>query len=300
MTGRAGLIGCGRMGVPIAHRLIETGHELLVCQRGRSAEIVAAGGRIAGDGSAQAVASEAEIVLTCLPSAGALHEVGEGVAGIAHVARPGLVVLELSTLAVRDKEREREALAGKGAVMLDCPISGTPAMVPRGRTSIYASGEHAMVEQVRTVLEAFGGRVDYVGPFGAGSRVKFLANMLVAVHTCAAAETIALARRAGLDASMVVEALTGSPAASSGMLAARGAMMASERFPEPALGTVEMLRKDLSQASAMVSEVSSAAPLLEVASEALDVAASEGAGEADIACLVNFVTRSKPGRGGTG
>lgn len=284
-----GLVGLGRMGVPIAEKLLAAGHAVVGCRRGRSDELEALGGTVAGSGTCREVAERCQVVLTCLPSEAALDAVVSGPGGLLESDRPGLVVVELSTLGVEAKRRQLAALEALDGTMLDCPVSGTPVMVRESRASVFAGGDRQAYERVAPLLEAFAGRVNYVGEFGTATQVKFLASVLVAVHTAAAAEVVALARTAGLDAASVVDVLKSSPATTSGMLAVRAPMMAAGRFPRPALGPVDLLRKDLAYVWDFVRDVGAVTPLLDAASRIYEQAAVTGKGGEDIACVVELL-----------
>ncbi|MDP9483022.1 MAG: NAD(P)-binding domain-containing protein, partial [Chloroflexota bacterium] len=185
---RVGIIGLGIMGGAIARNLLAqgtsvVGHDL---DDDRRMSFAAAGGSLAT--SPREVAARADIVLLLLPSAAALTAVTDGPDGLALAGRPGLVVVEMSTLALVDKDRLRERLEPLGTAVLDCPISGTGVQAEDGDIVVYASGDEAAVERSRAILRLASRDVVHVGSFGSGSRMKYLANHLVAVHVAAAAE----------------------------------------------------------------------------------------------------------------
>ncbi len=131
------------------------------------------------------VAEHADIVISSLPSSEALLETAEE---LAQSPRRRLVVVETSTLPIAVKEEARARLAGAGVTLLDCPLSGTGAQARTGDLVVYASGNRAAYRRAVPVLEAFARAQYYVGPFGAGSKTKFVANLLVAIHNVASAE----------------------------------------------------------------------------------------------------------------
>ena len=138
-----GFIGLGRLGLPLAGSLVGAGYEVVCCSRGRSAELEERGGKIAGDGSARAVAEAAGVVLTCLPDDAALEDVA---AGLLSADGEAPVVIELSTVSIALMERLREELAAAGGDLLDCPVSGTPAMAEVKKAVIFASGDRGAYE----------------------------------------------------------------------------------------------------------------------------------------------------------
>jgi 3-hydroxyisobutyrate dehydrogenase-like beta-hydroxyacid dehydrogenase len=229
----------GRIGVPLIEMLLADGYSVVCCERGRSSDAVELGATVAGDGTPRAVADAAAIVCTCLPDK-ALDDVVAGPDGVLAAGGPTPTIIDLSTAEVDRKERLREMLVAAGGEMLDCPISGTPEMVKSGRGVVYASGTpeaHARVEPVLHVLSPNG---SYVGDFGAGTTMKFVANYLAFLHLTVTAEAMAFARGAGLDLQQVADIVSQSPGATSGQFGIRAPRIAAGDF-EPRQGTVDML-----------------------------------------------------------
>lgn len=293
-----GLVGLGTMGLPVALRLLEAGFEVLGCRRNAvPEEFLAAGGRAGGD--AAQVAREARVVITLLPTEGSLADV---TAGLVSGATAATVVVEMSILPVAAKERARDALGAVGAVVLDAPISGTPAMVSAGRASIFCSGlpsksalreglpvDGMPLSGVHDVLTAITPSVQQVGGFGAGTQVKHVAHLLLAVNHLAAAEALSLARRAGLDLGRLLEVLSTSPASSQALLL-RGPMMAAERFT-PVTGAVGNLTEGLTQVQRFAAEQGAATPLLNAALEQYRAAAEAGHADEDVSVMVRALGR---------
>jgi 3-hydroxyisobutyrate dehydrogenase-like beta-hydroxyacid dehydrogenase len=223
-----GVIGLGIMGSAMAANLMRAGYDVvgydvLASRRQRHRR---RGGAVARD--SRDVGSRAAIVVSSLPSAEALLETAEAVAeGVRRGPRPrrrSPVVIEVSTLPIRVKERARGTLAAAGATLLDCPVSGTGPQAREKDLAVYASGSRIAYRRVVPVLEGFARSHHYVGPFGAGSTMKFVANLLVAIHNVAAAEALVLAMKAGLDPAKVFKVVADG-AGSSRMLQVRGPMM---------------------------------------------------------------------------
>jgi len=166
------------------------------------------------------VADAAAIIITSLPSASALIQV---VTELAQFGRK-VTVIETSTLPIEVKEQARAALAKRGAVLLDCPLSGTGAQARTKDLAVYASGDAASCRAVVPVLEGFSRVNYYVGPFGNGSKMKFAANLLVAIHNVAGAEAMVFAMKSGLDPALAYKVLTDG-AGNSRMFQVRGPMM---------------------------------------------------------------------------
>src|SRR5258706_12771631 len=209
---RVGMIGLGKMGMPIARNLMERGFDVIGYRRRGSPVLPAAGGVVAT--SAAGVAAGADVLLSILPDAEAVEEVVTGEGGTLTTMKAGTVHIEMSTVDIDRKSRIRDAVRTKGGDMLDCPISGSPGMVAPRLATTFVSGETTSVHAVRPVLEAISGPGVYTGAFGTGARMKYIASLLLAVHTVAAAEALVLARRSGLDMELVQRTLDSSIAAS--------------------------------------------------------------------------------------
>ncbi len=278
---RVGMIGLGKMGLPIARNLAERGFQIVGYRRSGSPELAAVGGTVAG--SSAEVASRADILLTILPDADAVEEVVCGPAGTLATMPPGTVHIEMSTIDVGRKTRIRDAVRGRGGDLLDCPISGTPAMVAPRLATTFASGELASIDTVRHVLDAISGPWVYTGAFGTGARLKYVANLLLTVHTVAAAEALVLARRSGLDLELVQQALDHS-IASSTIWQQRGPVM-RQRAWSPAPGPVGTLRPILEQIEQSVADAQMPAPVFLAAKAVFDKAAADGWEELDISCV---------------
>jgi L-threonate 2-dehydrogenase len=285
-----GIIGLGKMGLPIARNILERGFPVVGYRRSSSGELTALGGTVVS--SASEVASASDVIISILPDTGALEEVVLGPSGTLTRLRPGTVHIEMSTLDVSDKSRIRDAVQSAGGDMLDCPISGTPAMVAPRVATTFVSGDLASVDAVRHVLDAISGAWVYSGAFGAGARLKYVANLLVAVHTVAAAEALLLARRSGLDLDLVQETLTGS-IASSTIWERRGPMIRDRKWT-PAPGPISTLHLILEQIEAQANGVDVALPVFAAAKQLFDKALADGWGDLDIAAVHDQLSGQNP------
>jgi L-threonate 2-dehydrogenase len=288
----AGVIGLGIMGGAFAGHLASAGvrtfgYDLL------SANVdafTAQGGR--GCSSARAVAAQADIVITSLPYYAALENALFGEQGILAAGRPGLLIVETSTLSLEDKERARARLASAGIGMLDAPISGTGPQAHAKDITIFASGDLVEFERARDILSHLARSVRYVGTFGTGSKLKFIANLLVAIHIVGAAEAIVLGEKAGLDPSMLVQVLADS-AATSRMLEVRGPSMAAGAYATPMM-KIDVFRKDLDIIANFANQSKCPVPLFSTAVPFFTAAAAEGMALQDTAAVVS-VLRSLAG-----
>jgi 3-hydroxyisobutyrate dehydrogenase len=222
-----GLVGLGNLGMAMAANLIARGHRVVGYRRSAMTAFKAAGGSPAA--SPRDVAERSDLVVTSLPSGGALVEVVSGANGIASAKRPGLAVFELSTVPLKAKLAEKAKLEAAGMVMLDGTVSGNPVYFANRTAAVFIGGDRGAFDAHATVLRDMTDKVTWLGPFGAGRVAKFVALYLVCVHTLAAAEAFELATRAGLDRTAVFDAIAGSNA-SSAMLESRGVLMLAREY----------------------------------------------------------------------
>jgi putative dehydrogenase len=190
------------MGAAFARNLAQRGYRVLVYDiDGSRAEATRAAGCELADDTGSIVRENAQFVVTCLPSDKAFADVIRHLAGAADLAggRHLPVVVDTSTLSLEAKQSGRDQLARAGMTLLDCPVSGTAAQAVTRDIVVFASGPDDTLSACQKVLEAMAREVRRVGEFGMGSRTKFLANLLVVVHTAAAAEMLALAELAGKE-----------------------------------------------------------------------------------------------------
>lgn len=292
-----GMIGLGIMGSAWYRHLLDAGFEVVghdVIDR-KVAELEAAGG--IGVGSAAEVAEGADIVVTSLDKPDALADVVGGPQGVVSGAEAGLVVVETSTFPLGVKEDARERLADAGATLLDCTISGTGHQARERDIAIYASGDADAVDRCRPLFDAVARSTYYVGTFGNGSRMKYIANLLVAVHNLSTAEALLLAQRSGLDLRQVLEVI-GDGAGSSRMWEIRGPVMVEEGYEEPA-ARLRMFMKDIDIIGSHAADVNAPVPLFSAALPFYSAAMAQGRGDQDAAALI-AVLRSLTGELSTG
>ena len=276
-----GLIGVGRMGLPFGKSLLEAGHEVVCSARGRSEELAAAGGAVAGGGSPKEVAEAADgVVLTCLPDDAALEQVVAGDDGLLSAEGGAPTVVELSTVSIGLMESLQQRLAAAGGDLLDCPVSGTPQMAEAKAAVVFASGDREAYEKASDLIGAMAPKNVFVGPVGAGTNFKYVANLLAFVHVTAAAEAMAFAAAAGLDQKMVAGVISKSPGATSGQFDIRAPMIAEGKF-DSALVTVDMMREVCDQICARADEVGASTPLVAVVRDLYAEFAAQGEGDSD-------------------
>jgi putative dehydrogenase len=259
------------MGSAIANHLIDGGHAVVgfdvrASRRRALLGAEAPGAKAAHNAGVIAAATcrdvgqRASIVITSLPSADALMVTVAELAKGPHRPR---IVIETSTLPIEVKERARSRLDARGIILLDCPISGTGAQARVRDIVVYASGSRPAYRRVAPVLSVLTRAHYFVGPFGSGSRMKFVANLLVAIHNVAAAEALVLGMKAGLDGAQVLR-LVGEGAGSSRILQLRGPMMVKGRYRPPTM-TLANFEKDLAIIAAFARTVGVRTPLFSAA-----------------------------------
>jgi 3-hydroxyisobutyrate dehydrogenase-like beta-hydroxyacid dehydrogenase len=285
-----GFVGLGRLGLPIALNLVAGGYDVAGCERGRSAELIAAGGRVAGDGSSRAVAEVADVVLTCLPDDAALELAIES---FLTAERPAPTVIDLSTVSIDLVSALHDRLVAAGGQLLDCPVSGTPAMAAEKQAVIFASGDRDAYDRVSEIIQTIAPKNIFVGALGAGTSFKHVANLLAFVHVTAAAEAMAFAATAGLDLGLVAEVISQSPGATSGQFNIRAPMMAAGNF-DGKLVTVDQTREVVSQIAARADEIGAYTPLLTVVRELLDDFSAGGDGGSEPGKLMLYLKDQAP------
>lgn len=287
MSQRVGLVGLGIMGSAYAAHLIDAGFPTAGYDPDTAAleRYRARGGRSAA--SPREVAAQSDAVLLALSSVAAVETAVFGEQGIAGGVSRGTVVLDAGTFRLELKERVREGLEARGAIVLDTPVSGTGSQAQTKDLVFFASGERAAFERVRPVLEALARDVRYVGRFGDGSRLKYIANLLVTIHNLSTAEAIVLGQRAGIEPQTLLEVL-GNSAATSRMLQIRGPMMAAHRY-EPATMRLEVYQKDIEIIDAFAKALACPTPLFSASIPYYTRAISEGRGKQDTAAIVSVL-----------
>jgi putative dehydrogenase len=287
---RVGIVGLGIMGSAMSRHVLDSGHTLVghdVRAEGM-AELRRVGGLPLD--SPREVAEAADVVITSLPSSAAALEV---CAGLAAGARKGLVVAETSTLPHEVKDRCQELVGLAGADLLDCPLSGTGAQAQVRDVVVFGSGDEAAFERARPVLESFARSVRYLGPFGRGSTMKLVANLLVAVHNAATAEAFALGEAAGLDPQQIYDTIRDG-AGNSVIFEKRGQLMVDRAYL-PATAKISMFVKDTGLIHDVADRLGLDLPVLEATRPIYDRAVRRGLADADAAALLEIM--NSPVRG---
>jgi putative dehydrogenase len=287
MDKTVGIIGLGIMGGAIARNLIERGWRVIGFDTdpAKNAELSQAKVAIAAD--IATLTRDAPIIMTSLPTPAAVHKVAQE---IASSGQPPRIVIELSTLSLADKLRFETILQAARHIALDCPLSGTGAQAKLRDLVVYASGDPKAIEQCMGLFADFAKQSADLGRYGNGSRMKFVANHLVAINNVAAAEAMLLAERAGLDPKMVVE-MVGPGAGGSRMFQMRAPMMV-DRVYEPATMKVSTWKKDMAIIAEFADDVGCDTPLFALTQPVYTEAMAMGLGDQDTASVFEVLKKS--------
>jgi 3-hydroxyisobutyrate dehydrogenase-like beta-hydroxyacid dehydrogenase len=279
MKDSVGVIGLGIMGGAFARHLAAAGWPVsgVDLDAGRIAEAKANG--VAVLAGVAALAAAARVILVSLPSPAAAIAAAEAIAAS---GAPPRTVVELSTLSLDDKQRIAAILAAAGHTAIDCPVSGTGAQAANRDVVLYASGDPATIASLTPMFGAFSRRTYDLGAYGNGSRMKFVANLLVAIHNVASAEAMVLGMKAGLDPHRIVE-LVRDGAGNSRVFELRAPMMAADRY-EPATARISMFQKDVAIIADFAKSLGCPVPLFSAATPIYD-AAAPAHGEEDTAAV---------------
>ncbi|MGE0450746.1 MAG: NAD(P)-dependent oxidoreductase [Vicinamibacterales bacterium] len=285
MAERVGFIGLGVMGRPMAKHILEGGYELTVHSRSRGPvdELVAAGASQAS-GPAD-VASRSDVIVTMLPDTGDVESVVAGSGGVLEGLQPGAVVIDMSSISPAATSQLAERVAAKGATMLDAPVSGGEIGAVSGTLSIMVGGEAGALARVRPVLECMGNpeRIVHVGDRpGAGQICKICNQVAIGGALAGVSEAFALARKAGVDAARVREALLGGFAASR-VLEVHGERMLASNYA-PGFRT-RLYQKDLRLAGEAAAAHGVSMPATALVAQLINALVAGGGADLDYSAL---------------
>jgi L-threonate 2-dehydrogenase len=275
-----GVVGLGIMGGAIAEHIARKSEAVYGYDIDEQAKDRARRAGVHVTEDVATLAKRCAIVMTSLPSFAAAKSV---IDDIAATAEPGCLIAELSTFSLDQKLALRDRAASAGHVMIDCPLSGTGAQAKTGDVVVYASGEKAAVERCEPIFARFSRGCFNLGPFGNGSRLKFIANHLVAIHNVASAEAMVLAMKAGLDPKQVVEVISAG-AGSSRTFEMRAPLMAENRYEPPTM-QLDTWFKDMDVIDAFAHGMKAPTPLFDSTKAIYAAASSMGYGAVDTASV---------------
>jgi 3-hydroxyisobutyrate dehydrogenase-like beta-hydroxyacid dehydrogenase len=279
-TTAVGVIGLGIMGSAFSANLIQAGFAVIGTdvRAAARATLEKAGGTPVAD--SREVGRRCRFIVTSLATEAALADVA---AQLAEAAAAGAIIIETSTFLPAVKQQAHDQLARQGVILLDCPVSGTGSQAWKRDLAIFASGDPAAIEKARPVIAGFTRACYEVGAFGNGMKVKAVANLLVGVHTVAAAEALLLAQRSGLDLNKVIEAV-GDGGGGSRMFQVRGPLMANRAWNPPNMKN-SVWQKDLQMIAHAIEEAHSPSPLFSLTLPLWRETIETGHGEHDMSAI---------------
>ena len=282
---RIGLIGLGLMGQHMARRLLEAGHPLTVWNRtaDKGQTLRAAGAGWAD--SPKAVAQASDVVITMVTDSAASEQVACGPNGVLDGARPGLVLIDMSSITPEMSRSLAARAQAKGVAMLDAPVTGAPRVASEGKLGIMVGGPRETFDACLPIFQVLGVKIVYAGGSGMGSTLKLVNNLILGVAIHASAEALVLATKAGLDPQTVID-ITSVGGARTGAMETRGPRMVQRDF-SPHF-SVNNMYKDLSNVVKLADECGVSLPVAGAAREILRAAKSQGKGDLD-SCVVMTV-----------
>ncbi|MCX8171360.1 MAG: 2-hydroxy-3-oxopropionate reductase [Candidatus Bathyarchaeota archaeon] len=276
MGKRIGFIGLGIMGKPMAINLLKAGYPLTVWNRTRSKmdELIAMGAY--GASSPKEVAARSDVVITMVADSPDVEEVILGPDGVIYGAKPGLIVIDMSTISPIVTRRISEELAKKGVRMLDAPVSGGEKGAREATLSIMVGGPRDAFEECFPIFESLGKKITYMGPSGMGQIAKLCNQVICALNIQAVCEGLMLGAKAGLDLKKLLESVSAG-AASSWMLINLGPKMIERDF-KPGF-KIRHQQKDLRLALELAAELNLPLPGTALVHQLLRIVEAEGLGE---------------------
>ncbi|MDB5921633.1 MAG: hypothetical protein JWN13_569 [Betaproteobacteria bacterium] len=283
LTGGVGQIGLGIMGGAFAKHLRGAGFDVVGydVDKGRCSELVKMGATV--ESSVASVARRCRVIITSLPSVAAMEDAFFAQQGLVHGAGKGAVIIETSTLPLEVKLEVKERCAATGITVLDCPISGTGAQAAAKDISVYASGPQDIVTQCEPIFAGFARSMHYCGEYGNGSKLKFIANLLVTIHNLSAAEAIVLGRRSGLDLDLLYKVIRDG-AGTSRMFEVRAPLMIAGDYSQATM-KVDVYQKDIDIIGAYAAGLHCPTPLFEASKAFYSAAYAQGYGKEDTASI---------------
>ena len=280
-----GMIGLGIMGSAMSKNLVAAGFTVTgydISSRAVDAFKALGGTAVA---SVADVGKAANILITSLPSAKALSGVVEE---LCTLPRGDRVLAETSTFTLEDKLAAQAKLTEAGIPMLDCPLSGSGSQAQVRDVLVYGSGERTHYDRCLPAFQGFSRAPHYLGPFGNGSKMKYVANLMVAVHTVVAGEAFTLARKAGLDPAQMF-AVVSDGAAGSRALDVRGEMLISDTYLPIRTMPLELWRKDMRVIADFANSLACPTPMFSAAVPLFNAAVASGLGNQDTAAVATVI-----------
>ena len=255
---KVGFIGLGIMGKPMAKNILKAGYDVVVYTHKQATieELVSCGAQ--GAANNKDLAAQCEVIVTMLPNSPNVKEAVLGQGGVAEGAKPGTVLIDMSSIDPVESRKIGEELAKKGLEMLDAPVSGGEPKAVDGTLSVMVGGKKNLFDKYEAILKTMASSVVYVGALGSGNVAKLANQIVVACNIAAVAEALTFAKKAGTDPELVYQAIRGGLAGST-VMDAKAPMMLSGNF-KPGF-RIELHIKDLTNALNAAHAISSPVPL---------------------------------------
>ena len=283
MSLKVGIVGLGIMGGSFAKNLREADFEVYGFDilDTNITELISLGGK---EGSSPMdVANQSDVVITSLPSIESFHQVMTGKEGLKEAKKDGLIIIECSTLPIEEKQAAHNALEEVGSILMDCPISGTGAQAINKDLSVYVSGEKIALDKCETILNGFANSIFYVGEFGNGSKMKFVANHLVHIHNVASGEAMVLGMKAGLDPETIFDVIKAG-AGNSRIFELRGPMMVEDNYDEATM-KMDIWQKDMKTIGEFAAQLKCPTPLFTAGTDIYRSGLAKGMDKLDTASV---------------
>lgn len=282
---RIGFIGLGIMGKPMSKNLLRAGYELVVLDSNTAVveELAALGAAVAANPGE--VAGQVEAVITMLPNSPQVKEVVLGEKGVIAGARPGTVVIDMSSIAPLVSREIGQKLAEKGVEFLDAPVSGGEPKAIDGTLSVMAGGKQEVFDKYYDIMKAMAGSVVLTGGIGAGNVTKLANQIIVALNIAAMSEALVLATKAGVEPELVYQAIRGGLAGST-VLDAKAPLVMDRKF-NPGF-RINLHIKDLANVLETSHEIGVSLPLTAAVMEMMQALKVDGLGDSDHSSLVKF------------
>lgn len=282
---KVGFIGLGIMGKPMAKNLVKAGYELVVFDFNKDSveELVSCGAAAAANG--KEVAAQAEVVITMVPNSPHVRAAVLGENGVAEGAKPGTVVIDMSSIDPTESKAIGAELEKFGIDMLDAPVSGGEPKAIDGTLSVMVGGKKELFDKYYDMLMVMAGSVVYVGGLGSGNVAKLANQIVVAVNIAAVSEALTFAKKAGTDPELVYQAIRGGLAGST-VMDAKAPMMLGRNF-KPGF-RIELHIKDLNNALNAAHAISSPVPLTGQLMEIMQGLKADGFEKEDHSSIVKY------------
>jgi len=285
---KIGFIGLGIMGKPMARNLLKAGYELVVYDIVPEPvrELVEAGARAGA--SSRDVAAQSDVVISMLPNSPEVKEAVLGPSGVLEGARPGTILIDMSSIAPAASKEIAVRAAQQGVAMLDAPVSGGEPKAVAATLAIMVGGPEETFEKVKDLLGALGSSVTRIGEIGSGNIAKLANQIIVALNIAALSEAMVLATKAGVDPERVYQAIRGGLAGSTALDAKMPLVLAGNFKPG---FRIELHIKDLANALETAHDVGVPVPLTSGVMEILQALKVDGKAQDDHGGLIQFYER---------